>query len=195
MMRKEKKEKRKVKSDGPEVPARNGGSCRRFRLFFFFSLFPFLFSLPSFALKSDRDQPVHIRATSVEINEKTGVAVYRGNVTLTQGSLRIEADHMRVHTRHRRPETIHATGRPVVMRMRLDNHEEELHGRALRLDYHVTRRTVSLYGEVHIRQGGDEFFAEAAHYHLDEERLDAEGGTDGRVHAVIQPRREGAAKP
>lgn len=161
------------------------------------ALFALLVCSPVLALRSDREQPIHIQARSVAINEKSGVAVYRGNVTLTQGSLRIEAERIEVHTRERRTESIHATGRPAVMRMRLDGREEEgeLHGRAQRLDYHVTRRVVRLQGEVHVRQGGEEFFAETVHYHLDEERLDAEGGADGHVHAIIPPRNEEAKKP
>ncbi len=149
----------------------------------------------SFALKSDRDQPLHIQARSVQVNEKTGVATYRGHVLLKQGSLTITAEHMEVHTRERRAEFILATGRPATLKTRLDGASKELHASALRLEYHVNERRISLLGAAHVRQGDERLEAEIAHYRLDEQQLEADGGETGRVHAVLVPRSDKVADP
>ncbi len=141
------------------------------------------------ALQSDRAQPIHIQAKTVQVNEKTGVAVYRGAVVLTQGSLRIAADRLEVHAdRARRPERILATGRPATLSMRLDGRSEPLYAEAERLEYHARERRVRLAGAAFLRQDADSLRGEIVHYWLDEERFEAEGGGDGgRVQAVFVP--------
>ena len=49
-------------------------------------------SSTSWALPSDRDQPIRVQADSAELDDKQGVAVYRGSVVITQGSLKITGD-------------------------------------------------------------------------------------------------------
>ncbi len=141
------------------------------------------------ALQQDRDQPVKVNAASVNMNEKTGVTVYRGNVVLVQGSLRIDADQVEVRTRHMRMDTVTAVGRPVRLRALLDNREDELKASAERLVLYAETRSVDLSGNVHLRQGGDQFSAQHLHYALDEQHISAKGGdnTDERVYAIIQP--------
>src|SRR5688500_10549659 len=68
-------------------------SPKAIRVFSFVSL-PLLLILtavPAHAVKTDADQPINVRARSVDTNEKTGVTVYRGDVVFTQGSIRIQA--------------------------------------------------------------------------------------------------------
>ena len=49
-------------------------------------------SAAAWALPSDRDQPIRIQADSAELDDKQGVAVYRGDVIITQGTLKITGD-------------------------------------------------------------------------------------------------------
>ena len=141
------------------------------------------------ALKQDRDQPVKINAASVDMNQKTGVTVYRGKVVLIQGSLRIEADRIDVQTRSLHVETITATGRPVRLRALLDNREDELKASAEQLVLSADARTIDMTGDVHVYQGGDQFSAQRLHYALDEKRVSANGSGDenDRVYAILQP--------
>lgn len=41
------------------------------------------------ALPSDREQPIRVQADSAELDDKQGVAVYRGDVVVTQGSTKL----------------------------------------------------------------------------------------------------------
>ena len=38
------------------------------------------------ALPEDRTQPIHLEASRGQLDQKTGISVYEGNVTISQGS-------------------------------------------------------------------------------------------------------------
>ena len=46
----------------------------------------------AYALPSDRNQPINVQADSAEMDDKRGVAIYRGDVIITQGTLKITGD-------------------------------------------------------------------------------------------------------
>jgi len=138
------------------------------------------------ALKGDADQPINIRARSVEANEKTGVSVYSGNVVMTQGSLTIEADRLEVILRDRQTDLVRATGKPVRMRARTDA-GENVRARADRAEYHSKARKIDFFGDVELRRDGDVFAGAVVHYSLENETFTAEGGDGGQVSATIQP--------
>lgn len=152
-----------------------------------------LLGSPAYALKSDADQPISIRAHNVEANERTGVSVYRGNVVLTQGSLRIEGDRLEVTLRKGEAELIRAWGKPVRLRMRTDR-GEEIRAAAQRAEYHARSRKIDLYRDVELHRDGDVFTGGVVHYALDDETFVAEGGDGGQVSAVIQPAKKETAK-
>jgi lipopolysaccharide export system protein LptA len=141
----------------------------------------------AYALTSDSDQPISVRARSVEANEKTGISIYRGNVVMSQGTLRLEADRVEVTLRDGITELVRAWGRPARIQSRSDK-GEELRARALRVVYYGTEtRRVDLYGEVEIKRDADVFTASVVHYALDDQTFSAEGDSDGQVSAILQP--------
>jgi lipopolysaccharide export system protein LptA len=140
------------------------------------------------ALDTDRDRPLSIKATSVEANEKTGVAVYRGNVAIRQGSLQINADRVEIRTSAKRTQRVTATGKPARLRLQPTPEEKEVVAFAERVVYDLDKHVIDLEGNVHIQQGGDEFRAPRAHYVLDENHLTADADDDARVSAILQPR-------
>lgn len=138
------------------------------------------------ALKSDAEQPINIRAKHVDANEKTGVAIYRGNVVLTQGSLRLEAERMEVTTRDGRAQLLRAWGNPVRLRARSDK-GEDLRAQANRTEYHASARRIDLYERVSLKRDADVVNSAVIHYQMENGTFTAEGGNDGQVTAVIQP--------
>ena len=146
------------------------------------------------AARNDEDEPIRINARSVEANEKTGVAVYRGNVVAEQGRLSIKADRVEIRARNNQTELIQATGSPVKLRQQPDAVTEEIQAEAKRVDYHVSTRKLDMIGEVSLRRGDDLFTGSVLHYDLDTRSLSASGDdqSDGRIHAVIQPRKRTA---
>src|SRR3972149_4844458 len=75
------------------------------------------------AAGNDEDEPIRINARSVEANEKTGVAVYRGNVVAERGR-----------------SLIPAPGGTVKLRQRPGGRTWPSSSFALHLDHHVARR-------------------------------------------------------
>lgn len=150
-----------------------------------------LLSLPVQARQDDSDDPIQIKARSVEANEKTGTAVYRGNVILEQGNLSIRADRLEVRSRQNQTEYVVATGQPVKLRQLADGQNEEIQAEASKVEYHVITRKVDMFGDVTLRQGSDLFTGHALHYDIDDKRLSATGddSDDGRIKVIIQPKK------
>lgn len=144
------------------------------------------------AALNDADEPIRINARSVEVNEKTGTAVYRGNVVAEQGRLSIKADRVEIRARNNQTELIQATGSPVKLRQQPDATSDEIQAEAKRVDYHVSTGKLDMIGEVSLRRGDDLFTGSLLHYDLDTRSLSASGDDqdDGRIHAVIQPRKQ-----
>lgn len=145
------------------------------------------------ALKSDADQPINIRARNVEVNEKTGVSVYRGNVVLTQGSLRVEADRLEVTLRDGRAHLIRAWGDPVRMQTRTDK-GEDLRARAGRAVYRASARRIDLHDAVELHRDGEVVRGGAVHYALDDQTFTAAGNGDEQVTVVIPPAKPGPVR-
>ena len=144
---------------------------------------------PAHARDTERRDALNVRAATVNVDEKTGIAVYRGNVVMTQGSLRLEADRLEVRTdKNRRLQTMIATGRPARLRGFTENREEELKADAERVVFQAAKREIEMSGNAWARQGADEFRADHIYYGIDEKQLVANGGPDGRVHVIFQPR-------
>ena len=144
------------------------------------------------AMKISADEPIHINARTVEANEKTGVAVYRGNVVIEQGPLAIKADRVEIRSRKNKTDHIRATGKPAKLRQRTDGGEDESQAEADRIDYRAAEGKLDMTGNVSLRRGKDLFTGGALHYDLITKGMTATGedGYDGRVHAVIQPRQQ-----
>ena len=152
------------------------------------------------AAERNKDEPIHISARTVEANEKTGVAVYTGNVLAEQGRLTIKADRIEIRVRDNRTDFIHATGKPAKLIRRPEAGEEELQAEASQVEYHVGDGKLDMMGDVTLRRGKDLFTGDVLHYDLNAKSLSAAGDNknDGRVHAVIQstkPAVEPPAKP
>jgi lipopolysaccharide export system protein LptA len=156
-----------------------------------FVLLWLLSASPAHALKEDREVPLNISARHVEVNEKTGAALYRGNVVLVQGSLRIEAERLEIRSHQNKPDLVLGSGNPLVVRQRQDRRDEEVEIRAARLEYRVRERRLDLYDQVSLRQGQDAVTAQSAHYDINEKRFQARGGdAAARVAAVFHPRKK-----
>jgi len=146
------------------------------------------------ALRQDADEPIRVNARSVETNEKTGMAVYRGDVRVEQGGLSIRADRVEIRTRNERTDFIRATGKPAKLRQRAEEATDEIQAEADRIDYRVASGQIEMTGNVTVRRGGDTFTGNVLQYDLDDRTLKASGGEsgDGRIHAVIRPAKRGA---
>lgn len=148
-----------------------------------------LVATPALALDTDRNAPFRMNAVSVEIDQKAGTALYRGNVVMTQGSLRLEADRVEAKMKDGHLVEVTALGKPTRVRARRQEGEEEMLADAERIVYRADTRDLELTGSAYVRQGANEFRAHYILYGLDDQRLSALGSDeqDGRVQAVYYP--------
>lgn len=143
------------------------------------------------SLASDREQPIHIEADSVQIDDIRGVSVYRGHVVFTQGTMRLEADTVELyHDEHRKLSRLEARGAPARFAQRLDGDDEDMRAQALRMEYFAVPERLVLEQEAWIWRQDVEFTGDFISYDAEQDVVSArkDAGADGRVHIVIQPR-------
>ncbi|MCK5919222.1 MAG: lipopolysaccharide transport periplasmic protein LptA, partial [Cocleimonas sp.] len=75
----------------------------------------------SWAVKNDASKPVIIDADSVVFNKSQGKAVYQGNVSIKQGTLKIHAARIEINAPNNKIINIIATGFPLTVEQRMDS--------------------------------------------------------------------------
>lgn len=145
--------------------------------------------IPAMALESDKHQPVYIEADSVEINDRTGVRTYQGNVLMTQGSVRISADKVTVTKQEDGSDQVLATGAPVTFQQQREGEQELAKGRALRVEYDMNSDIVKLYDQAELTQGKDKLVNDRITYDKNREVMWAGASQQGkqRVRITLQP--------
>jgi lipopolysaccharide export system protein LptA len=139
------------------------------------------------ALESDSTQPIELAADSVDFNEAEGRSVYKGNVDVRQGSIRLRGDVVTVYQAGRDPEKVVAEGRPVKFEQRID--KGLVQGEALRVEYEVASENIILIGEAVLNQGKDTMRSDRIVYDRVKSVVKAGAAAKGkqRVHISIQP--------
>ncbi len=134
--------------------------------------------------------PVQLSADSAEVNDATGVSVYRGNVVLTRGRMEITGATMTVITDETRAlERIVVEGSPAIYVETLPDAPTR-QAEAPRMEYYASgpERIVLLQGG-RLWQGDNEVLGETITHYPGEQRTIADGGTraDGRVNVTVYP--------
>lgn len=149
---------------------------------------------------ADRDKPVNIEADRLSIDDKKKESVFEGNVTMTQGTLTLRAD--RVFVRQDAEGFNHAIafGRPASFKQKREGTDEYIEGFAERMEYDGKQDKVQLFTHAHVKKGIDEVKGDYISYDAVTEYYQVIGGgpaaatatnPQGRVRAVIQPKRTG----
>lgn len=139
------------------------------------------------ALSSDSQKPMHVAADTAELNEKTGVSVYRGDVRVTQGSMVLIADTITVTAPRREIEKIVAEGDLASFRQLTDD-GREIHAWAEHMEYRPDEDVILLLRNARLEEGGDTFASDRIRYHVTKEVVDAGGpGGGDRVKMTIVP--------
>lgn len=149
------------------------------------------------ALSSDKDQPLNIDADTVEIDDKAGVSVYKGNVVATQGTLVLDADIVTVYSPQRELDKAIAEGNPARYKQRPDNKDEDVRAKAQRMEYYAHKEKLILLEGGHLWQGQDEFTGNRIEYDTRRDVVNASMSSSGkeRVHIIMQPRKKTAPVP
>lgn len=139
-------------------------------------------------------QPVDIQADFGEIDRALGRGLYRGNVVITQGGMRITAAEVRIVLQDDELARVEIDGAPATFDHQPAGATQPTRGMARHMTYLVKESTVELRGEARVELRGDEVAGESIRYDLKGDRVLAASGKGAgeRVQMTITPRR---AKP
>lgn len=151
---------------------------------------------PAHAERADRDQPVHIEADRVSVDDRTRTHVFEGSVVLTQGSLVIRGDKLVVTQGADGFQTGVATGsgnRLASFRQKREGSNDYIEGEAERIEYDTRTERAKLFDRAYVKAGGDEVRGHYIEYDALTEKylassLPSGATSDARVRAVIQPK-------
>ena len=141
----------------------------------------------SHALTNDADQPIHIRANNAEIDQDQQLVIYRGEVQVDQGSLRVIADEMRVEYRDQKVVKIIATGAPAYYQQQVEGDDENVRARSSTIIYHTQEERLDLMGNAYLSQEGNEITGDLIKYDIVAGKVDAKSESGGPVRMTLQP--------
>lgn len=157
------------------------------------------FSAASWALASDREQPVYIEADYADIDQLNHVVVYRGNVKIRQGSIGIWGDVVTIYTDENN-ELVKAfsdakAGSLARFKQKQDGKPDEVWGEGERLEYWAQKNLVKIFRRGKLWQGEDVFTSNKILYDTAKEVLiggdrttSGTGKSKDRVRMTIQPK-------
>ncbi len=164
-----------------------------------FSLAAFVLCVPgAHALSTDRDQPINIEADQAEADDIEGITVYRGDVVIIQGSLKITGDLVTIYfDENQEMKKMVADGKPATFTQKPDGPDPVQNAEASTLEFYAAEDTIVLIGDAHSWQGENSIRAQQIVYDTRRGRVKADSvrsaasdsGTDKqRVKITIGPK-------
>lgn len=162
------------------------------------------------ALSTDREQPIEIEADSAEADDAKRITIYKGDVVITQGTLRITGEHVTIrydaNGNFSELISLGVPGTPARFSQlpdgKVDQEENYQRARASRMEYYKEKDAIVLLGNAVYGQGGDEVAADRIDYDSKNSRMLARTASadatkppageaeprKGRVRITIQPK-------
>lgn len=149
-----------------------------------------LMPLPVLALSTDQEQPINIEADTADLDDNTGTSIYRGNVIVTQGSIRLTGDVVTVFSPQHTLEKVKAEGNPATFKQRPDAKDQDMRARSLQMEYFVDTEKLILLKKANLWQEGDEISGNRIDYDIKADLGRATKGENERVRVILQPKPE-----
>ena len=155
-------------------------------------------SSTGWALPSDRDQPIRVQADSAELDDKQGVAVYRGSVVITQGSLKITGDTVTLTQNQTGDlEVFPAVGKPAYYEQQPSADKQIVKAYGLTIQYYASNERIVLIDQAKVIQEGNTFEGEKIVYDTQRQIVNAGRATGAqvstprpRIDMIIQPKKK-----
>ncbi|BAU72645.1 lipopolysaccharide transport periplasmic protein LptA [Metapseudomonas furukawaii] len=155
-------------------------------------------SAAAWALPSDREQPIRVQADSAELDDKQGVAVYRGNVVITQGTLKITGDTVTItQDANGDIEVFTSVGKPAYYEQKPAVDKQIVKAYGLTIQYFAANERIILLDQAKVVQEGNTFEGEKIVYDTQRQIVNAGRATGGnvttprpRIDMVIQPKKK-----
>lgn len=155
--------------------------------------------ITAYALENDREQPFHIQADNAEINEVLSKSIYRGSVTVDQGSMHIRADEIEIRTDGH--EIIQIVARMQDSSSGLAHYEQQpstdselIFANAKEINYMIQEQKLHLTGQAKLHQLDNEFAGELLFYDVGKGIVNLKGSLTpdkkpGRINMTINPKK------
>lgn len=140
------------------------------------------------ALPGDQDKPIYLEADRAQLDQRTGISVYQGNVVITQGSMRLAADTVTINMQDGAFQHLDAVGNPASFRYKPAEDKEEIRGTSKRIEYDVAADLVVMTTDAKVTRARDVFTGERIEYDLSKDLVKAKGTGRERVQITIQPK-------
>lgn len=143
-------------------------------------------------LSSDSEQPIQIEADFGELDDRTQVTTYTGNVVATQGTLRLTGDVMTIHySEDQEIEKIKMIGEPAHLKQRMDGHAVDTEGDALTIEYYTNDSLLVLIENAKAWQGDKRFSGDRIDYDMIKKILKVRNGpSNDRIKVIIPPKKK-----
>jgi lipopolysaccharide export system protein LptA len=153
----------------------------------------------SYALPQDKYETIRGRAANLTIDNKTGVATYKGNVNIQQGTLNIVAETLMVHRNAQGDvEKMIATGSPARFQQQPEADKGIITASAKSITYLPAKEHLVLVEDASVEQDGSVMSGATIDYDLIKEILKATGnqqqGSSG-VEIVIPASKKNPEAP
>lgn len=142
-------------------------------------------------LANDQDQPINIKADNATLDDNRNTAVYRGDVIVTQGSMRLTGNQVTLTMdANGEVQKLVSVGTPATWRQTPVDGRGEINARGLTIEYHADTQRVVLIEQGHLDQAGDTFSGDYITYDMNSRVVNAgqPGRTGERIDITIQPR-------
>ena len=171
---------------------------------FLFILLSVLSAFNAFALSTDKQQDMEIEADSAEMDDLKGITIYRGDVVVIQGSMRITGHTLTVHFNENDDmELAIMDGNPATYRQLPDNSEKYDEAESLRMEYYALKDYIILIDNALVKKpDGSRMTGSRIEYDTVLSQVKARGSVkstktkegasikDGRVKITIKKKKE-----
>jgi lipopolysaccharide export system protein LptA len=151
-------------------------------------------AIPASAEKGDREKEIVITADHGEGDDVNKVTTMRGNVIVTQGTMRIAADRLELREDAKKNKLYVATGSPVTFRQKRDQADEYIDGQAQRAEFDDRSNMLKLFQRARVTSGSNQLTGEFISYDMNKEVAEVTGAPPGqavppnsRVKVIITP--------
>lgn len=167
-----------------------------------------LAALPVLAERADRDKPIHIEADKVTVDDRKGVQIFEGHVTMTQGTLTIQGAKVIVSQDddgYQKGVAYGSSKELARFRQKRDGVDEWVDGHAERIEHDARTEETRFYNQAFVKSGEDQVRGQYIQFNGLTQQYYVTGGpaapagsvasTDNRVRAVIQPKNKKSPAP
>jgi lipopolysaccharide export system protein LptA len=150
-----------------------------------------------FASRPDRDEPMHLEADQVIMNDAKQISTFIGNVHLSQGTLLIRGDKIIVTQDKDGFQHADAYGNTAEFRQKRETLEGYVEGYGEHIEYDTRSGILNLYGNARLKRNLDEvsgdhitYNAKTEIFKVNSNDTNTGNGPPQRVRAVLQPKKK-----